>query len=111
MSTRQKMNKSIQHQRNRNTKLSWRNSKNCMIAMDTSQGSICNRMLPFFIHPQTKIVIMELRKSSRQRAKIKMALQGPSGSGKTYGALLLAYGLCNDWTKIAVIDTENHSAE
>jgi hypothetical protein len=54
---------------------------------------------------------MELRKASRQRAKIKMALQGPSGAGKTYSALLLAFGLCNDWTKIAVIDTENHSAE
>lgn len=40
-----------------------------------------------------------------------MALQGPSGSGKTYSALLLAYGLCGDWSKIAIIDTENHSAE
>jgi archaellum biogenesis ATPase FlaH len=39
-----------------------------------------------------------------------MALQGPSGSGKTYSALLLAFGLCNDWTKIAVIDSENHSS-
>jgi hypothetical protein len=26
-------------------------------------------------------------------------------------ALLTAFGLCNDWSKIAVIDTENHSAE
>lgn len=40
-----------------------------------------------------------------------MALQGPSGSGKTYSALLLAYGLCNNWAKIAVLDSENHSAE
>ena len=40
-----------------------------------------------------------------------MCLQGPSGSGKTYSALLLAYGLCNDWAKICVIDTENHSAD
>lgn len=40
-----------------------------------------------------------------------MALQGPSGAGKTYSALLVAYGLCNDWTKIAVVDTENHSAD
>jgi hypothetical protein len=54
---------------------------------------------------------MELVKASRKRAKIKMAVQGPSGSGKTYGALLLAFGLCNNWLKIAVIDTENHSAE
>jgi len=54
---------------------------------------------------------MEIRKASRQRAKIKMALQGPSGSGKTFSALFLAFGLCGDWTKIAVVDTENHSAE
>jgi len=40
-----------------------------------------------------------------------MAIQGPSGSGKTYSSLLLAYGLCNDWSKIAVIDTENHSSD
>jgi hypothetical protein len=38
-------------------------------------------------------------------------LQGPSGSGKTYSALLLAYGLTGDWKKIAVIDTENQSAD
>jgi hypothetical protein len=54
---------------------------------------------------------MELLQASRKRAKIKMALQGPSGSGKTYSALLLAFGLCNKWSSIAVIDTENHSAE
>lgn len=54
---------------------------------------------------------MKLEIASRKRAKIKMALQGPSGSGKTYSALLLAYGLCSDWKKIAVVDTENHSAE
>jgi hypothetical protein len=40
-----------------------------------------------------------------------MGLQGPSGSGKTYSALLLAYGLSGNWESIAVIDTENHSAE
>lgn len=54
---------------------------------------------------------MHLQQAERKRAKIKMALQGPSGSGKTYSALLIAFGLCNDWTKIAVVDTENHSAE
>ena len=54
---------------------------------------------------------MNLQKASRKKAKIKLCLQGPSGSGKTYSALLLAFGLCNDWSKIAVIDTENHSAE
>ena len=54
---------------------------------------------------------MQLHKAQRKRAKIKMGLQGPSGSGKTLGALLTAYGLCGDWSKIAVIDTENHSAD
>ncbi|MCX6204885.1 MAG: AAA family ATPase [Bacteroidetes bacterium] len=54
---------------------------------------------------------MQLIKASRKNAKIKMALQAPSGAGKTYSSLLIAFGLCNDWTKIAVIDTENHSSE
>ena len=54
---------------------------------------------------------MQLQTAQRKRAKIKMGLQGPSGSGKTYSALLIAYGLCNDWSKIAVVDSENHSAE
>jgi archaellum biogenesis ATPase FlaH len=54
---------------------------------------------------------MQLQKASRKKASIKMSLQGPSGSGKTYSSLLIAYGLCNDWTKIAVIDSENHSSE
>ena len=54
---------------------------------------------------------MQLRKSNRSQAMIRIALQGASGSGKTYSSLLLAYGLCNDWNKIAVIDTENQSAD
>lgn len=55
--------------------------------------------------------MMNLRKSSKKQAKIKLALQGCAGSGKTYSALLLAYGLCGDWSKIAVIDSENGSAD
>jgi len=54
---------------------------------------------------------MILQTAQRKRAKIKMGLQGPSGSGKTMGALLIGFGLCGDWGKIAVIDSENHSAE
>lgn len=54
---------------------------------------------------------MKLQTAQRKRAKIKLGLQAPSGGGKTYSALLLAYGLCNNWEKIAVIDTENHSAD
>jgi hypothetical protein len=37
-------------------------------------------------------------------------MSGASGFGKTYSALLLAYGITNDWSKIVVIDTENGSA-
>jgi len=54
---------------------------------------------------------MELKRAQRKQVKIKLGIQGPSGSGKTYSSLLLANGLVNNWSKIAVIDTENHSAE
>lgn len=55
---------------------------------------------------------MKLRQSLRSKAKIKMALQGPSGSGKSLSSLLLARGLAKgDLTKVAVIDTENGSAD
>ncbi len=53
---------------------------------------------------------MKLQTAERKQAKIKMALQGPAGSGKTKGSLLLAYGLIQDWSKIAVLDSENKSA-
>jgi hypothetical protein len=52
-----------------------------------------------------------LRVSKRSQARIRIAIQGTSGSGKTYSSLLLAYGLTTNWTKIAVIDTENQSAD
>ncbi len=55
---------------------------------------------------------MQLRKSERKQAKIKMALQGSAGSGKTMSALLLSKGLTNDnLSKVAVIDTENGSSD
>ena len=55
---------------------------------------------------------MQLRQSERRKAKIKMALQGSAGSGKTYSSLLLAHGLTNgDFSKVAIIDTENGSAD
>lgn len=54
---------------------------------------------------------MNLHQAKRSKARIRIAMQGPSGSGKTYSALLLAYGLTGDWKKIAVIDTENQSAD
>lgn len=51
------------------------------------------------------------RKAQRKQAKLKIGISAPSGAGKTYSALLMAYGMCGDWSKIAVIDTENGSAE
>ena len=54
---------------------------------------------------------MQLQVANKKKTKIKMALQGPSGSGKTKDALLIAFGLCGNWGKIAVIDTENRSAD
>jgi hypothetical protein len=53
---------------------------------------------------------MELKKTNRSSARIRVALQGTSGSGKSYSSLLLAYGLCKDWKKIAVIDSEHQSS-
>lgn len=54
--------------------------------------------------------MMQLRKATRKQVKLKIGLQGPSGSGKTYSALLVAFGMTGDWSKIAVIDAENDSA-
>lgn len=42
---------------------------------------------------------------------MRLGLSAVAGGGKTYTALLVAFGLCGDWTKIAVIDTENNSAD
>lgn len=53
---------------------------------------------------------MKLQKATRHQVKLRIGLSGPSGFGKTYSALLLAYGMTNDWKKIALIDTENNSA-
>lgn len=56
--------------------------------------------------------MMQLRISERKKAKIKMALQGSSGSGKTNSALFLAKGLTGgDLTKVAIVDSENGSAD
>lgn len=52
----------------------------------------------------------KLTQAKRDKAKIKLGLQGPAGAGKTYSALLIAKGLCGDWAKIAVIDSEHQSA-
>lgn len=53
---------------------------------------------------------MKLQIAQRHQVKLRLGLSGASGFGKTYSALLLAYGITNDWRKIAIIDTENGSA-
>ena len=53
---------------------------------------------------------MELKTAKRDAVKLRVGLSGASGFGKTYSALLMAYGITNDWSKIAIIDTENNSA-
>lgn len=53
---------------------------------------------------------MKLQQAQRHQVKLRLGLSGASGFGKTYSALLLAHGITNDWSKIAIIDTENNSA-
>lgn len=51
---------------------------------------------------------MTFRKAQRKKALLRLGLVGPAGSGKTYSALLVAKGLGG---KVAVVDTENGSAD
>lgn len=52
----------------------------------------------------------QVNEASRQSVVLKIGLMGTSGAGKTVSALRLAYGICGDWTRIYVLDTENRSA-
>ena len=54
---------------------------------------------------------MAFRKAERKQTKLKIGISAPSGAGKTYSALLIAHGISGDWDKVAVLDTENGSAE
>lgn len=54
---------------------------------------------------------MQIRKAARRVAKMKLGISGPAGSGKTMSGLKLAFGLCGDWEKICVIDSEHGSAD
>jgi len=54
--------------------------------------------------------MIQLKKATRKQVKLRLNISAPSGAGKTYSALRMAYGLCGDWSKVAVIDTENGSA-
>lgn len=53
---------------------------------------------------------MQLQTATRKKQHLTLNLSGPAGAGKTMSALLMAYGITGDWTKIALIDTENGSA-
>ena len=53
---------------------------------------------------------MNIQKAQKQKVKLRIGISSPSGFGKTYSALLMAFGMTQDWSKIAVIDTENGSA-
>jgi hypothetical protein len=54
--------------------------------------------------------MLQLKKATRKQVKLRLNISAPSGAGKTYSALLMAKGLVGDWSKVAVIDTENGSA-
>jgi hypothetical protein len=54
--------------------------------------------------------MLQLKKATRKQVKLRLNISAPSGAGKTMSALLMAKGICQDWTKVAVIDTENGSA-
>ncbi|WP_318626916.1 AAA family ATPase [Paenibacillus polymyxa] len=54
---------------------------------------------------------MLIRKAQRKVTKARVGMTGPSGSGKTLSALLMAYGMTEDWEKVGLIDTENRSAD
>jgi len=53
---------------------------------------------------------MKLQKATRKAVKLRLNISAPSGAGKTMSALRMAYGLCGEWSKVVVIDTENGSA-
>ena len=53
---------------------------------------------------------MKIQKAKRHQVKLRIGISGASGFGKSYSALLLAFGITNDWSKVAIIDTENNSA-
>jgi hypothetical protein len=55
--------------------------------------------------------MMVFRKAERRRAYLRSAICGPPGSGKSLTSLLIAYGICGDWSNVAVIDTERGSGD
>lgn len=54
---------------------------------------------------------LQLRQAERRKSKLRLGVAGPAGSGKTYSSLKMAYGMVKDWSKIALVDTENGSGD
>jgi hypothetical protein len=52
-----------------------------------------------------------MRKAQRRKAKARVGISGPAGSGKSYSSLLIAYGICGDWEKVCLVDTESGSGD
>ena len=55
--------------------------------------------------------MVQFKKAERKKAKLRLGISGASGAGKTYTSLLIAKGLVKDFSKVALIDTENGSGE
>src|SRR5574343_53838 len=51
------------------------------------------------------------RPATRQKVRLRMAIDGPSGSGKTFTALRAATALAGDRGRIAIINTESGAVE
>lgn len=56
-------------------------------------------------HSETRVIVF--KPASKSKKFFRLGIEGLEGSGKTLGALKLARGMCNSWSEIAVIDTEN----
>lgn len=54
---------------------------------------------------------LEFRKAQKKKSRLRLGISGPAGAGKTMSALLIAYGICMDWDKICIIDSENESGD
>lgn len=52
--------------------------------------------------------MLQIRKATRKKAKLRLGIVAPSGAGKTYSALQLAFGLGG---KVGMIDTEHGSGD
>lgn len=53
---------------------------------------------------------LQIERATKEKIKLRMAIDGPTGGGKTYTALRFAHHLAGDGGKILVIDSERRSA-